>query len=110
MIDIFKTRLPEGLEIESVEDYSRFSYLVTFNYKGICKTKSFLHKKCAPGKEKLVCDLDVSIAMIYIGLRLNDAEMTRHWKAKQEWIFDLWTMAEKSSKKQQTPVKSSKRQ
>lgn len=101
MIDIFKTRLPEGLELESVKDSSsRNSYEVILNYKGMRKSRNLLPKSCAPGKEKLVCDMVISIAMTVIGVSLNDYEMTEKWKAKQEWVTDLWTMAEKSSKKQ----------
>ena len=63
MLDILKARLPDGLTITGVKERSS-KHLVQFAYKGEnLSGQGELVKTCGPGKEHLVCDTPIHVAV-----------------------------------------------
>lgn len=86
MLEILKGRLPEGLEIVKVKNRSGSSQIeIKFSYKGT-EAIGWLWKTCAPGKAEDICDFTVCAVMMNVGLMLNDLEMVKFWKDKQETL------------------------
>lgn len=83
MLEILKTRLPEGLEIVKVKNRSGRSQIeILFRYDGIEST-SWLYKTCTPGRENYVCDSVIFGVLAAVALKQNDLEKARHWMDKQ---------------------------
>ena len=79
MLELLKSRLPDGLEVSRVGSGARAWQLkVWFVYDGT-EVLGYLPKSCAPGCEEHVCDMTICSAMMKIGLERNDKEMVRVW-------------------------------
>lgn len=88
MLELFKTRLPEGLEIVKVQDRASASQVkIWFSYDG---TEGFttLQKTCAPGMAEKNCDFSICVAMLGIALDRNDREMIITWRDKQRALCE----------------------
>lgn len=82
MLDILKSRLPEGLEIVKVKDRVNSSQIVlTFRYRGI-EIGGYLQKACAPGYAEQNCDYTISSVMMALALNLGDRELADHWSER----------------------------
>lgn len=79
MLDILKARLPDGLTITSVKERSS-KHLVQFAYKGEnLSGQGELVKTCVPGKENMVCDTTIQVAMTGFMLDKGDLEGAKYW-------------------------------
>lgn len=82
MLDILKERLPEGLEIVKVKDKASASQIqITFSYEGT-EEVGWVHKTCAPGCEKKLCDQTIASIMFSFALKQNYLVMADYWKGK----------------------------
>ena len=78
MLDILDKRLPDGLTIvEAKEKPSKF--LIKFGYNGDTASAELV-KTCAPGKENIVCDTTIQVAMTALMLDKGDLEGAKYWK------------------------------
>ena len=83
MLEILKTRLPEGLKIVKVKDRLGASQLeIFFEYEGT-KARGWLFKACVPGKANYICDFIICTVMINVCLERNDLETAKFWRDKQ---------------------------
>lgn len=83
MLEILKTRLPEGLKILKVKDRPGYSQAeIRFEYDGT-EGIGWLHKVCAPGKENAICDYSICAVMANICIQRNELEKARLWLDKQ---------------------------
>lgn len=88
MLDLLKSRLPEGLEIVKVQDRASASQVkIWFVYDG---TEGFttLQKTCAPGMAEKNCDFSICAAMMGIALDRNDRKMVCEWRDKQRALCE----------------------
>lgn len=82
MLEILKSRLPDGLKITKIKDRANASQLqLTFSYNGT-QAVGWLYKTCAPGFEKKYCDQTIASAMLSVALDLENREMADLWKKK----------------------------
>ena len=82
MLEILKSRLPDGLKITKVKDRASASQIqLTFSYNGT-QAVGWLYKTCVPGCEKKVCDHTIASAMLSVALKQEDLEMAELWKNK----------------------------
>ena len=82
MLEIMKTRMPEGLEIKKIQNRANASQIkIWFAYEEI-EVVGYLSKTCTPGTAEKVVDYTICSAMMGVGLRRNDVEMAEHWLAK----------------------------
>lgn len=82
MLEILKSRLPEGLKVVRVKDRVNASQLqLTFSYNDTAAV-GWLYKTCAPGFEKKYCDQTIASAMLSVALDLEDGKMAELWKKK----------------------------
>lgn len=89
MLEIFKSRLPEGLTVVKVVDRSNRSQIVlTMEYQGTQAT-GYLNKTCAPGCAEDVCDFTITTVMIEMGLTSNNLELAKEWMEKQRALRKL---------------------
>ena len=84
MLEIFKSRLPEGLEI--VETKKRGKYNVCLNYDGT-EAIVTLPTTCVPTKENFMCDIIICTSMMRIASSRGDEEMFGKWCNKQDELF-----------------------
>lgn len=88
MLEIFKSKLPQGVEITKVRD-NRGHYGMTdiwLDYKG---TTGFcrLHKICAPGEADYICSVDLCSAMMSIAIERKDNELFKNWMHRQQALI-----------------------
>lgn len=85
MLEILKTRLPDGLEIVSAKQRGATIHLV-FAYKGE-EVKSTLQTSCAPGAAEKLCDFTVCLAMAQFAMNRGDVAEARAWMDKQQAVL-----------------------
>lgn len=84
MLEIFKSRLPEGVEVKKVKN--KPSQLeITLSYEGVEAT-TWIYKTCVPGKAEQNCDFSITTAMAQIYFTKNNYEMVQYWLRKQSEI------------------------
>lgn len=83
MINVLKTVLQDGMEIEKVKEMAN-EYRVTLKYKGMTGNCS-VSKMCSPGNEKSLCmkSIDTAISGMYINVG-NLAE-AKAWLDGERW-------------------------
>lgn len=83
MIEILKTRLPEGVSVVKVQDRSGYSQIkILLSYEGREQWTS-VYKTCTPGKENHICDMTITTAMIGFALERNDLDAAKVWLDRQ---------------------------
>ena len=83
MLEILKSRLPEGLEIVKVQDRTGASQLkIRFAYKGQ-ESMGHLNKTCAPGEAERNCDFTIHTVMLGFALDRGDLAAAKYWADKQ---------------------------
>ena len=80
MLDILKSRLPEGLTIVGQKELSS-KYRIEFEYEGT-KTTADLSKTCAPGYHERNVDATVVTAMTAIFMDKGDYTRAKEWMGK----------------------------
>ena len=86
MLEILKTRLPEGLKILKVKNQANRSQIeILFEYEGT-NGIGWLYKTCAPGSENKICDYAICAVMANIEIQRNNLEAARAWLDKQTMI------------------------
>jgi hypothetical protein len=86
MLDVFKSRLPEGLTIAKATKRGG-NYKLVLEYDGIQQPAS-LSTTCAPKQENIYCDFAIATAMMSIALKRTDLELCKQWKAFQNALFN----------------------
>lgn len=82
MLEILKTRLPDGLEIVKVKNRGNSSHVeIVFSYRGQEK-KGSLRKTCAPTYENRVCDATINNVMAAFAIDRGDLAEAKHWLDK----------------------------
>ena len=87
MLEIFKSKLPKGVEITMVRDKGYYGMTdIWLDYKG---TTGFcrLHKTCAPGEADYLCSVDLCSAMMSIAIERKDNELFKTWMHKQQELI-----------------------
>lgn len=86
MINVLKTVLQDGMEIEKIKELSN-EYRVTLKYKGMTGSCS-VSKMCSPGNEKSLCmkSIDTAISGMYINVG-NLAE-AKAWLDGERWNIE----------------------
>lgn len=83
MLEILKTRLPEGLEIVKVYDRTGASQLkIRFAYKGL-ERMGYLYKTCPPGEAENNCDFVIQTMMMTFAMDMGDLAAAKYWANKQ---------------------------
>lgn len=79
MIDILRNRLPAGISIVSFKEKPS-KYIVKFAYNDEqLPGQGELVKACTPGKENMVCDTTIQVAMTGFMLDKGDMAGAKHW-------------------------------
>lgn len=83
MINVLKTVLQDGMEIEKIKELSN-EYRVTLKYKGMTGNCS-VSKMCSPGNEKSLCmkSIDTAISGMYINA--GNLEEAKAWLDGERW-------------------------
>lgn len=83
MINVLKTVLQDGMEIEKIKELSN-EYRVTLKYKGMIGNCS-VSKMCSPGNEKSLCmkSIDTAISGMYINA--GNLEEAKAWLDGERW-------------------------
>ena len=83
MINVLKTVLQDGMEIEKVKEMAN-EYRVTLKYKGMTGNCS-VSKMCSPGNEKSLCmkSIDTAISGMYINA--GNLEEAKAWLDGERW-------------------------
>lgn len=91
MINIFKSVLQDGMEIEKVKEMAN-EYRVTLKYKGMVGNCS-VSKMCSPRCEKSVCmkSIDTAISGMYINT--GNLEEAKAWLDGKRWNIKKEHMA-----------------
>ena len=85
ILEIFKSRLPEGLEIIKVKErYCKTD--VTLRCRRITHLSS-IHKMCVPGDEEYLCDIEICNVMMAIAMKEKDNGMFKLWMQKQQELI-----------------------
>lgn len=77
MLDILDKRLPDGLTISEAKEKPS-KYIIKFDYKGDTASAELV-KACVPGKENVVCDTTIQVAMTTLMLDKGDMEGAKVW-------------------------------
>jgi len=80
MLDIFKERMPQGMEIIKVKERNSY-YKITVKYNGV-EAENDLPKSSTPGCQNKVCDFNIAAIMMYIALKKDDRDMAAEWHNK----------------------------
>lgn len=87
MLEILKTRLPEGLEIVKTQDRAGSSQMkVWFSYEGI-EFMTTLQKVCAPGMAEKNCDFTICVVMVHMAVERQDWAAAKAWMDKQSAVY-----------------------
>lgn len=87
MLEIFKSRLPEGLEIKKIKDRSNANQMeIILSYEGT-EVKTWLYKTCTPGKAEKNCDYSIYTSMAQVFFLKNDFEKVQYWLRKQNELM-----------------------
>lgn len=84
MINVLKSVLQDGMEIEKVKEMAN-EYRVTLKYKGMTGNCS-VSKMCSPGNEKSLCmkSIDTAISGMYINA--GNLEEAKAWLDGERWV------------------------
>lgn len=99
MINVLKSVLQDGMEIEKVKEMAN-EYKVTLKYKGMTGNCS-VSKMCSPGNEKSLCmkSVDTAISGMYINAgNLSEAKAWldgKRWNIKKEYMARTIDLSEK---------------
>ena len=85
MLDLFKIRMPEGLEVVSAKKRGD-KYKLLLMYDGT-EYATELRAVCPPKEENNVCDYTISVAMMAIALKREDFALCKKWRDFQDSVF-----------------------
>lgn len=82
MLEIMKSRMPEGLEIVKVKNKTNASQIqIWFSYDGM-ECVGWLPKTCTPKMENRVCDRTIFNAMAEFAMGKGDIAGAKEWLSK----------------------------
>lgn len=86
MINVLKSILQDGMEIEKIKEMSN-EYRVVLKYKGMTGNCS-VSKMCTPGNEKSLCmkSIDTAISGMYINA--GNLEEAKAWLDGERWDIE----------------------
>ena len=85
MLDLFKSRMPEGMEVVSAKKRGD-KYNLSLVYYGT-EYDTSLRAVCPPKEENNICDYTISVAMMAIALKRDDLELCQKWRDFQDSVF-----------------------
>lgn len=85
MLDIFKERMPQGMEIVKVKERNNYYHLLV-SYQGTT-AEAHLGKAVAPGYAEKNCDFTICATMAGIGFDTGNVAMAKEWLEKQSRVM-----------------------
>lgn len=85
MLEIFKSRLPKGLEI--IKTKGRYQKTEVILKYGEVTHLLMLHKMCIPGDENYLCDIEICNVMMAIAMKKKDNDMFKTWLKRQQALI-----------------------
>ena len=86
MLEIFESRLPEGVEIKkATHKGGRYDVVIVMDGT---EGKAYLPKTCIPGEAEKVADFTICAAMMDLYFKRGDIENIKLWLEKQNKLVE----------------------